>query len=350
MSACEPPGSGSLADLLRERGIVDEAERQALLARRPGPWWLMLLQALAAWFASLLIVSALVLPAAGLGTAGGGVVGVVLCIAAIASFRRGGLFTDQMGLALSLTGQGLLMWTAAEWFEPDAWRQMAGVGVLVSGAMSLPRASRLHRVVCGLLLSVALGVLIGSGFAGEAFGIVLMAVAVLACITRERWAAQPWGGVAGALMLAFGLAALVLPPMLMRARTAFLFEGVDHRSPMIWLAAGAALVLIVLLAHLLRTAPPASRLAACGVALLWALVFHAAPGLIVAVGVFIAAFQASQRTLAGFALLAAVLYVGEFYYLLDVSLLHKSGLLVLGGAVLLALRAWVLRIGAGVRT
>ena len=350
MSARERGGSGSLADLLCERGIVDEAERQALSARTPGPWWLMLLQALAAWFASLLIVSALVLPVIGRGSAGAGVVGGALCIAAVALCRRGGLFADQMGLALSLAGQGLLVWTAGEWFGPDAWRRMAGVAVLASGAMLLPRASRLHRVVCALLLSVALGVLIGSGVAGEAFGVALMAAAVLACITRERWAAQPWSGLAGALGLSFGLAALVLPPMLMRARTAFVFEGADYHSPMIGLAAGAALVSIALLGYLLRAASPASRLAACGFALLWALVFHTAPGLIVAVGLFMAAFQASQRTLAGFALLAAVLYVGEFYYLLDVSLLHKSVLLVLGGAALLALRAWVLRIEAGART
>ena len=350
MSAHGPAGSGRLADLLCERGIVDEAEQQALLARQSGPWWLMLLQALAAWLASLLIVAGLVLPAVGLGTAGAGVMGGVSCIAAVALFRRGALFTDQMGLALSLVGQGLLMWTADEWFEPGAWRQMAGVGVLVSGAMLLPRASRLHRIVCALLLCLALGVLIGPGLACELFGIALMAAAILACATRERWAAQPWGGLPGAVTQALGLAALSLPPLLSRARAGFPFDGAEPGSPMLWLAIGAALVLVALLGHLLRTASPALQLAAGGLALLWALVFHTAPGLIVAVGVFIAAFQASQRTLAGFALLAAVLYVGEFYYLLDVSLLHKSGLLVLGGAALLALRAWVLRTAAGART
>jgi uncharacterized membrane protein len=75
--------------------------------------------------------------------------------------------------------------------------------------------------------------------------------------------------------------------------------------------------------------------------------FQAAPGLIVAANGFLAAFQASQRTLAAFALLAAVLYVGEFYYLMDVSLLHKSGLLALGGVALLAVRSGLRRLNPG---
>jgi hypothetical protein len=353
MSAHRP----DLADLLRELGIVDAACRDVLLAQRPGPWWLMLLQALAAWFASLLIVSAAVLPAVGLGMAGRGVAGAVLCVAAIVLFRRGSLFTDQMGLALSLAGQGLLVWAAGGHFDSDAYRQMAGAGALVTGAMLLPQASSLHRVVCALFLSLELGVLIGAGPGCEVFGAVLMAVAVLSCVTRMRWAAHPRGGLVGAVMLASGLSALALPAVLAMARgeawAGALFGRAGFGGHMPWLAGGAALVLFALLGHLLRAAsllpsPQAVfrlRITAGGMALLWVLVFHGAPGLIVAAGVFAAAFHAGQRTLVRFALLAVVLYVGEFYYLLDASLLHKSALLALGGAALLVLRAWMLHAG-----
>jgi hypothetical protein len=336
---------------------VDAACHGALLAQRPGPWWLMLLQALAAWFASLLIVSAVVLPAAGLTMVGRGMLGVMLCLAAIVLLRRGGVFTDQMGLALSLAGQGLLVWTVGGHFDSAAYRQMAGAGALVTGAMLLPQASSLHRTVCALLLSLALGVLIGAGPGCEVFGAVLMAVAVLCCVTRTHWAAHPHGSLAGALMLAAGLSALTLPAVLALARgeawAGVLSGQAGFGGHMPWLAGGAALVLFALLGHLLRTmpalAPPQARLrlrvSVGGMALLWVLLFHGVPGLIVAAAVFAAAFHAGQRTLVRFALLAAVLYVGEFYYLLDASLLHKSALLVLGGAALLALRAWMLHAG-----
>ncbi|WP_157280493.1 DUF4401 domain-containing protein, partial [Thauera linaloolentis] len=211
-------GGLTFAELLREHGIVDAEGHRALVAQRPGPWWLMLLQALAAWFASLLIVSAVVLPAIGLGMAGQGVVGAALCVTAIALFRRGGLFTDQMGLALSLAGQGLLVWAVGGHFDAGTHRPMAAVGALVAGAMMLPKASGLHRRACGVLLAVALGVLIGEGQGSEMFGVVLMAAAVLSCVTRGRWAAHPRGSLLGAAALACGLSALALPAVLTLAR------------------------------------------------------------------------------------------------------------------------------------
>lgn len=344
-----------LGDLLRNRGIVDAAGHAALLATRPGPWWLMLLQGVAAWFASLLIMSAVSLPLAGFGTTAlvRGVAGVVLCATAIWLFRFDRLFTNQMALAFSLAGQGLLVWALGDRWDLvlDHDRQLAGVGLLVTGAMLLPRASRLHRVVCGLILIFDAGVLIGSGPGAEVLGVVLAAGVAWSCVTRSRWATHPRGGLLGALTLAAGVAALALPAILRLARgDAWAAAVVGHAGfagGMAWLAPGAGLVLVALGAYLLRGASQRGRVTGVVVALLWGLVFHAVPGLIVAATVFLAAFQASQRTLAAFALLAAVLYVGEFYYLLDVSLLHKSGLLALGGAVLLAVRGGLRRLNPG---
>lgn len=344
-----------LVDVLRERGIVDAAGHAALLARRPGPWWLMLLQGLGAWFASLLIMSAVSLPLAGFGTTAlvRGVAGALLCATAIWLFRRDRLFTNQMALAFSLAGQGLLVWALGDRWDLvfDNQRQLAGFGVLVTGAMLLPRASRLHRVVCGLILIFDVGVLVGTGPGVEALGVALAAGVAWSCVTRPRWTAHPRGGLLGALMLAAGVAALALPAILRLARgDAWAAAFVGHAGfagGMGWLATGSALVLFALGAYLLRGVSQRLRLTVAVVALLWVLAFQAAPGLIVAAIVFLAAFQASQRTLAAFALLAAVLYVGEFYYLMDVSLLHKSGLLALGGVALLAVRSGLRRLNPG---
>ena len=347
-----------LVALLRERGIVDadDAHPAASVAQRPMPWWLMLLQGLAAWFASLMIISALALPLGALGstTLVRGVMGGVLCAAAIWLFRRDRLFSNQMALAFSLAGQGLLMWALADhWgLAFDEYRQMAAVGALVTGAMLVVRATRLHRVVCALILSFELGVIIGSGLGADIYGMALTAAVMSTCVTRERWATHPGARWLGPLSLAAGLAALVLPVILRLARdrvgTAVFFSHSSFVDDMGWLGTGAALLLLALAVHLLRAVAMPLRMSVLAFVLLWGVVLHAAPGLIVATGVFIAAFHASQRTLAAFALLAAVLYVGEFYYLLDLSLLHKSGLLALGGAALLVLRGCLRWLGGGV--
>jgi hypothetical protein len=181
--------------------------------------------------------------------------------------------------------------------------------------------------------------------------VALAAGVAWSCVTRPRWTAHPRGGLLGALMLAAGVAALALPAILRLARgDAWAAAFVGHAGfagGMGWLATGSALVLFALGAYLLRGVSQRLRLTVAVVALLWVLAFQAAPGLIVAAIVFLAAFQASQRTLAAFALLAAVLYVGEFYYLMDVSLLHKSGLLALGGVALLAVRSGLRRLNPG---
>ncbi len=104
-------GGADFIALLRERGIVDSGEKGAGLGLRPMPWWLMLLQGLAAWVASLMIILAVMSTMGGLDltTLVRGAVGALLCATAIWLFRRERLFSEQMALAFSLAGQGLLV-------------------------------------------------------------------------------------------------------------------------------------------------------------------------------------------------------------------------------------------------
>ena len=339
-------GGADFVALLRERGIFELGEQVAGLEVRPMPWWLMLLQGLAAWVASLMIISALmsIIGALDVTALVRAVVGGLLCVTAIGLFRRERLFSEQMALALSLAGQGLLVWAVADHWRLgfDDYRQVAAVGAVVSAAMLTVPASRLHRVVCALMLIFELGVMIGAGLGAEIHGVALTAAVMCAGVTRQRWAAHSLGRWLGAVTFSAGLSALALPAILGLARSQMGAAVFDSHSSlgqgMNGLATGATLLLAAVAVHLLRAAPLWLRLSVVAIALLWGVVLQAAPGLIVAMGVFIAAFHASQRTLAAFALLAGVLYVGEFYYLLDISLLHKSALLALAGMVLLALR------------
>ena len=99
------------AEALRAQGVVDDAQHDRLVAAAQVPWWLMLLQTLAAWVASLLILSSFMLPLSLLVDHAlvRALAGVALCAVAVVLFRRERLFTAQMALAFSLAGQALVV-------------------------------------------------------------------------------------------------------------------------------------------------------------------------------------------------------------------------------------------------
>ena len=105
------PATAQAVEVLRAQGVVDDGQRDRLLSAAQVPWWLMLLQTLAAWVASLLILSSFMLPLSLLVDHAlvRALAGVALCAVAVVLFRRERLFTAQMALAFSLAGQALVV-------------------------------------------------------------------------------------------------------------------------------------------------------------------------------------------------------------------------------------------------
>ncbi len=338
--------SAGAAEVLRARGLLDDAEYDRLAAATRAPWWLMLLQTLAAWVASLLILSSFMLPLSLFGDSAPAraVAGALLCAAALALFRRERLFTGQMALAFSLAGQALLVSaTGAGWSAfLDGGRMWALTGALAAAAMMWPRTTMLHRSLCAVLIAFHAGAFIGTGPALAWYGAALAAGAVLAWMTRSRWAAAAHGGRIAALARGGALAALVLPAVigvaggevwrLVPAPAWPLLQRTDVLS----LAAG--LVFVAVVWRLVATAADRSRRAAVAAAVALALLSQPAPGLLVAAALALACLQGGHRGLAALALAAAAAYVGEYYWRLDLSLLGKSALLAASGVVLLLLR------------
>lgn len=347
-----PAGAG---EALRARGLLDDAEYDRLAAAARAPWWLMLLQTLAAWVASLLILSSFMLPLSLFGDSAPAraAAGALLCAAALAQFRRDRLFTDQMALAFSLAGQALLVSaTGAGWSAfLDGGRPWALTGALAAAAMMWPRTTMLHRSLCAALIAFHAGAFIGTGPALAWYGAALAAGAVLAWMTRPRWAATPHGGRIAALARGGALAALVLPALIgvaggevWRLAPAPAWPLLQ-RADVLSLAAG--LVFVAVAWRLVAAAALRTRRAAIAAAVALAVLSQPAPGLLVAAALALACFQGGHRGLAAFASAAAVAYVGEYYWRLDLSLLGKSALLACSGAVLLALRHGLLRPAAG---
>lgn len=331
-----------LLDRLVEVGVL-EAERAAELAAAPStPWWLAALQGFAAWVASFLIMSSFFAPLMflGEGPVGRGIAGAALLAAAVWLFRRGHAFTAQMALAFSLAGQALVVGAFAGDFDASVnFRMLSLVGLLVAAGMFVAPATQLHRVVCALLMTGHLGYLIGPGNPLALYAVALAAAAVAAWLVRRRWPARRAQTIR-ALVHAVTLGALVVAVIVgtQAARNLGISPGATPvLNPVIY-PAGIGLLLLGAVAWLGRHESVAFRLGSLGGALLFVVAAWRAPGLMASAAVLLAVFHAGHRGWAALALLAAMIYLGEFYYSLHASLLVKSGALAATGLVLLGLR------------
>ena len=340
------PATAQAVEVLRAQGVVDDAQRDRLLSAAQVPWWLMLLQTLAAWVASLLILSSFMLPLSLLVDHAlvRALAGVALCAVAVVLFRRERLFTAQMALAFSLAGQALVVSaTGSGWGAFfDGGRLWAATGLVVAAVMMWPRSMSLHRSLCALLLVFHAGALIGEGPGLSLFGAGLTAAVAALWLSRPHWVATRNGGQVAALTRGGTVAALALPAVIGVVGDDAWRLVLAGGSPFVpqagVLSIGAGLVLVAVVARLAATTDRRTRGAALAAALLLAIVSQPAPGLLVAGSQGRGSKKAGHRGFAALALAAAVAYVGEYYYRLDTTLLVKSALMAISGVVLLALR------------
>jgi len=340
----------SLLDHLSRDGIIDEAHADTLMHAVPAPWWLTTLQAVAAWIASLTIMSTFFAPLLmlGDGPVARAVGGAILAGAAVFLFRRATSFAAQMALAFSLAGQALLVSAVAGGFGEliDGSTGIYIAGIVIAAAMLVPRSSVVHRTVCALVALTHAGLLIGPGSALAMFAVALTAAAVALWLTRSAWAAGVHADLIKALAHASSLAALVSAWFVgvEHGRSVFVHLGSAHPTSLPALyPIGVAIILLAVCLWLTRAAPTPVRVATVGGALAFALAAAQAPGLIVSAAIAVAAFHACHRPWVALALVAALLYLGEFYYSLQTTLLVKSMALAATGLVLLVLRMLVRR-------
>lgn len=340
-------------DRLESLSLLAPGDRERLLAHDAVPWWLAALQTLAAWIASLLLLSSFFAPAAliGDGPLARGIAGALLCVLSISLFRRDKLFTNQMALALSLAGQALLLSSVSDRFDDllQGGRTVTAFGALIALGMMLPRANLHHRTICALLALCHLALFVGPGAPLELLGTAVVACAAFLWSARPAWVTHRHAGLLGGLARAAGLAALIVPLAAgLPTAKAWLWFALGHGGPVFapsMLSFGIALTFLATVAHCGRGLAPATRAVVLGCAGLLAFLAQAAPGVLAGATLFLACFQGTHRPLATLGLAAAVAYLGSFYYSLETTLLLKSVVLAVSGLILLALRAWLLRHG-----
>lgn len=339
---------------LQEQGILSVEALQDLETRAVhAPGWLAVLQGIAAWIAASMIMFAFILLfSRAFNNLLMGTCGVLLMGAAVFLFyRKDNTFFSQLALAFSLAGQALLAIALGEGSGND---RAFLISALVAAAMTLPRSTLLHRSLCSLLAlyyfsgfvffftNHATATLLKNGLPRlEMLGVLFAALSVALWFSRERWAAHQQAVRFKALAHAGMLMNLGFMGLfcLFQRFPDFAWERLAQGASLPIYAWGAALLFLAVCLWSSRKLPLAHRAVLGIAALILALAAFNAPWLLVCASLSLASFYACHKGWFAVTLACAVLLLGQFYYDLESTLLVKSGVLILSGGVLLALRA-----------
>lgn len=332
------------ARLLRE-GLV-----QGALPERNGvrsPWFVRVMLGVAGWFGALFLLlfvgfgMSFIIKSAGASI----ITGVLACTAAAVLFRHAANdFAGQFGLAVSMAGQGLILFGLASATGEKQLAPIASMMAVVQAALFWLLPNYVHRVwaawsgACALALALAdMGLL--------AFTPGLM-TAAFAWVWLKEFDVAKHGALLRAGGYGLALAALVVAVMQGQLLITWIFDR--GKQPLggelgVWTGAAftGAVLLWAVVQLLAREDVPLDssqgRIALAGAAIL-ALATLKAPGLGPAAAVLVIGFANGNRVLAGLGVLALLGYLSHYYYSLQITLLEKSALLACTGIALLVAR------------
>jgi uncharacterized membrane protein len=314
--------SEALVAALAQRGVIKPGVPPLPLPTRDRPWFVSTLLGVAGWFAGIFVlvfIGELFKPS---GTMDFAIAAAVLLPAAFGLYAadRHNAFFDQLALALSIAGQVAATVAIASGHGSAA--QVTTWVAVMQCALLVVMPNRLARYIAAFFACVAWALAIRFAWWGtEAWGgdtrypvplgpaltgwaviwVPIAAISVVAIRSEAKWMAH--GGrrimrpALGGMLLALTFGTFASAPLEMLD---FLWST-DSRLHTNWLA-------------------------------IWPLL-NVTAALIAALG----AFQLRNRALLGVAIAAALLHVVNFYFLLGTTLLMKSAIMLVIGALLLGL-------------
>ena len=319
---------------MARRGLIPEDAPPLPFGTEGRPWFVSLLLGAAGWLASLFSLAFAVLLFGPDGPVGATILGGIMLGAGYGLYAsdRGDAFFEQLALALTLAGQLALLYAVGE--ATDSVVAVAGFAAALSAALVFGLPNHFARALSALFACVAWGVFVRLGWwGGDLFdlgrGAVSLGPALLGWVLV-------WGPVA----------VLVRTLVAREAR----WMATDARR----VARPALTGLLVALAVGTWTSEPFAalpfRAPPVDVPVNW-LTLWPALGVAAALFAVVCAFRLRHRALVGVGIAGALLHLVHFYYLLGVSLVVKSGLMLAVGAILLvAARAWERRSGPATPT
>jgi hypothetical protein len=278
-------------------------------------------------------------------------VGLMVVAAAYAVFRAAPRndFTSMFALAVSFAGQALVIFGVFGLFERHITGGLPFAAVAAIEAMlAVVMPNFIHRVASAYASGLAFA------YACEASGVHFVPAGVVAAALAVVWLNEVRLAKLHAVVtpIGYGLTLSFVQiegPALFGHSMAMMFGSRVVPAAWPWvgeaLAAGALLVSVwVLLGRAGWTLPESRTLLAAIAALAIGAASFKAPGIAGGLMIALLGFSNGNRVLVGLGIAALLFYVSSYYYLLDATLLVKSGVLTATGAVLLATRWLVLNV------
>lgn len=339
---------------LSAEGLVAPDQRPALAAllaqqepteHQQMPWYLRGLVGIGAWIAALLLV-AFCSTIAAIGSGDGFLLlGLISCAGAVGLYRLAPrtIFVDQLSIALSLAGQVQVAIGLGTLSNDTSW---VFIGLIVLEAVLIVvHPDAVVRFFAVLAIVAALVGLFWTWELYEATNLLIIALGAGATVLWNReafWITKRRESLARPI--GYGMVCALFALLI----GSFINTGGD--GVRLWWISTSGLLIILLgqiwyvLRHQGMTGrEPLALALLVGAALTSVPALHT-PGLVAALLIAIVGVQRGNPLLTGLAASFFALFLGEFYYHLDVTLLTKSLVLLGTGGVLLLLRTVVLRL------
>lgn len=317
--------AAELKDELVQRQLIAPSAPDMPAATHGRPWFISVVLGASGWLAGafvLVFVAMLFKPQSSGSIA---LCGLVLLSAAFGLYAadRNSEFFDQLALALSIAGQFAMVWAAND--ATDSATATAALTCAMQVALLLAMPNSLAKVLAAFFACCAWALTIRFGWWGEhhhdALRNVMLAPALVGwCVvwapivgavhalvkTEHTWMASALRPIARAALIGL-LVGLSLGTWLSEPFGSLIFWSAEVRTN--WMA-------------------------------LWPLLGAGAALLAASY-----AFRLRSRSLIGIAIVGALLHVGQFYYLLGTTLLIKSCIMIIIGALALLAATWLRRQG-----
>ncbi|MDX3772507.1 DUF4401 domain-containing protein [Chromatiaceae bacterium AAb-1] len=337
----EQTTNNRLLQQLRQQELITGQQYQAISQQPYTAWWLEVLTALAAWIASLFMLSAFgsALFLIGDDTAVRLIVAVMLLAGCVFLSRQPQDFMQQMAVAFSLAGQALILWTVNDTMLLTD-KQLFLLALVQAAIMLFLPLNAAHRWLCGIIILISLHLALASMLLVVTAYILLTGVAIVLWLSRAYWAGHRFSPlikpVTEILTLYSLLAASFSQDYFSARYHSWWWMDYHPYIPAIY-QYGSMLLLFGCVCWLSRNQPIVWRLTVAATAIVFMVLLQNAPGMLLSTSLLLATFYGCSKRWFRASLLFMLLYLSEFYYSLHITLLQKSGILLGSGVLLLML-------------
>lgn len=315
------------------------------------PWFIKLLLACSGWFASLFILGFLLLTLQDLVDNGiiCFLVGAAMIAMAYNTLKNNpSEFREHLMLAFSFAGQALIAWAIFIYDSHPSDLLLWFAILVMQSSLSLVMPNYVHRVCCAFFASIALTACLYYLHLSALTSATLLLLVLF--LVLNEWRLVKWQPAFEAI--SYGVVLFLIPLKASYIIGYDLFYWLNETTlEQSWYYYLDELLLLFTMLYLIVTLmqrsqhyfPFNTKLAIIGATICLCLLSMQASGITIGFALLIVGFSNSNKVLQGLGITSLLFYISSYYYLLTLTLLEKSVILLMMGLFILAIRYALLK-------